>query len=232
MNDIHRIGGWSAILYGIAFLVAFGLFIPTYTAMPAEALEPGNFAALLAAFDSLAPAQRSALALGFALETVAVMLMFPAFLAVHGATKDKSEARAALALGMAALGIPFFMLSLSSGFSLLQLSDGFGTAGDVAQAARAAAYGDAELLSLHLQRIFVVFFVWAAVLWFGLMRESLFARWVRWVGLGAGVFGVISTVGSAIIPALGPITVVALLLLIAWFVGLGVSLLRSGRGEG
>ena len=231
MNDIKRIGGWSAILYGIAMLVAFALFVPIFTAMPAEAMEPANYTARLAAIDSLAPAQRSAFALGFALETVAVVLMFPVFLALHGEAKKKSEARAALALGMAALGIPFFMLGRSSGFSLLQGSDGFRAAGEVVQAARAAAYANAEQLSLHLERVFYLFFGWSAVLWFGLTRASLFARWVPWVGLGAGLVGVIAAVGGVVVPTLEFLTLLADILLIVWFVGLGVSLLRSGRGR-
>lgn len=228
MNDIRRLGGWSALLHGIAFLIAFALFIPTFTAMPAEAMEPGNYPALLAAFDNLGPAQRGALALGFSLQTVGAPLMFPAFLAVYGKTRKTSEFRAALAAGMAALGIPFLFLVFSSGFTLLELSEGFGAADAADQAARAAAYASTEFLSLYAGRIFYLFFVWPAVLWLGLMRRPSFTPWLRWVGLGAGLFGVISAVGSALVPALGPITALVDLLLIGWFVGLGISLLRSG----
>lgn len=229
MNDLQRIGGWSAVLLGMAVLVAFGLFIPTLAAMPAEAMEPENFAAILAAFDSLGPAQRAAVALGFGLEIVAWILMFPALLAVHGATKNKSAGRAALAVGMAALGIPFFIFAVFQSFALMQLSDGFGSAGEVGQATRATAYGYAQELSLTSERVFWLFFAWSAALWFGLMRNTVFPRWLAWVGLAAAVVGVISMVGGLVVATLEMISPLGLLLLVVWFIGLGISLLRSSR---
>ncbi len=229
MNDIERIGGWSAILLGIAILVAIGLFIPTYAAMPADAMQPANLQARLAAMDSLGPPQRATLALGFALEVVAGVLMFPALLAVHGATKDKSQGRAVLALGMAAVGIAFLILGFSLGLSLLQLSDGFAGAGEVAQAACVTTYRYTEELGLQLERLFWLFFVWSAILWFGLMRDTVFPRWLAWVGLGAALVGVIGILGGVVVPTLDFISPLALLLLVVWFVGAGVRLLRSGR---
>jgi len=229
MNDLRRIGGWSAILFGIVVVVAFGLETQTFFAMPADAMQPANSAGRLAVVGGMAPAQRSMLALGFGLETIAGLLMLPALLAVHAETKNESEARAALALGMATLGIPFFMLSHFSGFSLVQMSDGFGSAGEVVQAARAAAYGYAERLSTIYEPVFWLFFAWSAVLWLGPMRGRLFPRWLAWVGLGAALLGVIGTVGGVVVPELEYIAPLALLVLVVWFIGLGASLLRSSR---
>lgn len=229
MNDLQRIGGWSALLFGIAVIVAFGLYIPTFAAMPPDAMQPANSAGRLAVVGGMAPAQRAGLALGFGLETVAGLLMFPALLAVHAETKTEFESRAALALGMATLGIPFFMLSHFSGFSLVQLSEGFGSAGEVVQAARSAAYGYAERLSTVYEPVFWLFFTWSAVLWLGLMRDRLFLRRLAWVGLGAALLGVIGTVGGVVVPELEYISPLALIVLVVWFVGLGVSLLRSSR---
>lgn len=230
MNDLKRIGGWSALLFGIAVLVAFGLFIPTFSAMPADAMQPANYAGRLAIVGGMTPAQRAGLALGFGLETVAGLLMFLALLAVHAETKNESEARAALALGMATLGIPFFMLAHFSGFSLVQLSDGFSSASEVVGAARSAAYGYAERLSTVYEPVFWFFFAWPAVLWLGLMRDRLFPRWLAWVGLGAALLGVISTVGGVVVPELEYLSPMALIVLVVWFIGLGVTLLRSSRG--
>lgn len=230
MNDLKRIGGWSAILFGIAVVVAFGLQTQTLLAMPADAMQPANFAARLAVVGGMAPAERVTLALGFGLVTIAGLLIFPALLAVYTETKNEFGTRAMLALGMATLGIPFFMLFHFSGFSPVQLSDGLGSAGEVVQAARAAAYGYAEGLSRVYEPVFWLFFAWSAVLWLGLMRGRLFPRWLPWVGLGAGLLGVMGTVGSVVVFELEYLSPLALLVLVAWFIGLGVSLLRSGRG--
>ncbi|HLC02733.1 MAG TPA: DUF4386 family protein [Anaerolineales bacterium] len=232
MNDLKRIGGWSAILFGIAVVVAFGLFIPTFSAMPADAMQIENSAGRLAVVGGMTSAQRAGLALGFAFETLAGILMFPALLALHAEAKNESEARSTLALGMAALGIPFFMLSHFSGFSLVQMSNGFGSAGEVVQAARAAAYGYAERLSTVYEPVFWLFFAWSAVLWLGLMSSGLFPRWLAWVGLAAALLGVIGTVGGVVVPVLEFLSPMALLVLVVWFIGLGVWLLRSGRGAG
>jgi hypothetical protein len=230
MNDTRRIGGWSAVLFGVVLLVAFGLFIPTFATMPADAMQPSNFAGRLATMGGMAPTQRAALALGFGLEMLAGLFMFPALLAVHGATRSQSDARATLALGMGTLGIPFFILARFSGFSLLQLSDGFISAGEVVQVARAAAYANAERPSGIYEAVFWLFFAWSPVIWFRLMRDNLFPRWLPWVGLGAALMGVISTVGGQLVPGLEIASPLAALVLVAWYVGLGVSLLRSGRG--
>jgi len=72
MNDLKRIGGWSAILFGIAVVVAFGLEIPTFVAMPADAMQIENSAGRLAVVDGMAPAQRTMLALGFGFETITI----------------------------------------------------------------------------------------------------------------------------------------------------------------
>ncbi len=225
MNDFQRIGGWCAILFGIAVVVAFSLEIPTLAAMPADAMQIENSAGRLAVVGGMTSAQRAGLALGFAFETLAGILMFPALLALHAEAKNESEARSTLALGMAALGIPFFMLSHFSGFSLVQMSNGFGSAGEVVQAARAAAYGYAERLSTVYEPVFWLFFAWSA----GVMRDRLFPRWLAWVGLGAALLGVIGTVGGVVVPVLEFLSPMALLVLVVWFIGLGVSLLRSGR---
>jgi hypothetical protein len=47
--------------------------------------------------------------------------------------------------------------------------------------------------------------------------------------LGAGLLGVIGTVGGVVVPELEFLSPMALLVLVVWFVGLGVSLLRSSR---
>jgi len=230
MNDLKRIGGWSAILFGIAVVVAFGLEIPTFVAMPADAMLPANSAGRLAVVSGMAPAQRATLALGFGFETIAGLLIFPALLAVYTETKNEYGARGTLALGMATLGIPFFMLSHFSGFSLVQMSASFGSASEVVQAARASTYGYAERLSTIYEPVFWLFFASSAILWFGLMRGRLFPRWQAWVGLGAGLLGVIGTVGGVVVPGLEYLSPLALLVLVVWFIGLGVSLLRSSRG--
>jgi hypothetical protein len=229
MSDIRRIGGWSAVLIGIAVLVAWGLFLPTFFGMPPDAMQPMNFAARLTAVDGMVPAQRAALALGFGLEAMAGIFMFPALLAVFGATRIQSEGRAALATGMAALGIPFFILARFSGFSLVELSVGFSSASEVVQAAQAATHGSAERLNGIFEAVFWLFFAWSAVLWFRLMHD-FFPRWLAWVGLGAALLGVISTAGGRLVPGLEAASPLALLVLVVWYVGLGVSLLRSGRG--
>ncbi len=230
MNDLKRIGGWSAILFGIAVVVAFGLEIPTFVAMPADAMQMENSAGRLAVVDGMAPAQKTMLALGFGFETIAGLLIFPALLTVYTETKNEYGARALLALGMATLGIPFFMLSHFTGFSLVQMSAGFGSASEVVQAARAAAYGYAERLSTIYEPVFWLFFASSAILWFGLMRGRLFPRWLAWVGLGAGLLGVLATVGGVVVPELEYFAPLALLVLVVWFIGLGASLLRSSRG--
>lgn len=229
MNDSQRIAGWSAVLLGLSVIVAFGLLISTFMAMPAEAMEPANYALRLEVLGGRSPAQRAGVALGFGFQTLAGVLMFPALFGVYASTRKESEAGAVLALGMAALSIPFFLLLQLSGFSFVYLSAGFAGAAEGVQVARAEAQGYAERLSRVYEPIFWLFFTWATALWFGPMRRR-FAPWLAWLGLGVGLVGVISTVGGVLVPVLEYVAPMALLVLAVWFIGLGASLLRPGSG--
>ena len=227
MNNLQKVGGVSCILFAVALTLGLILITPPFAAMSPEAMQADNVAARLAYIASVSRAQSQLLWIGFALEVIAGGLLFAPLLALFATFKEQHYGRAALALGLGTLGIPFFIISHLPRFSLLQAAQGYAHLDVMQKAARAAAYGYAEGSSAVSEPIFWAFLAAALIILAPTMRHARFAARSSWVGVAAGVLGLISTVGALTIPALGFVSVLSLVLLVIWSVGTGLALVRS-----
>ena len=75
--------------------------------------------------------------------------------------------------------------------------------------------------------MFWLFFTGAALVYLSVMQHSGFSRWLPWLGVSAGVLGLFTNVGTYFVALLGAASVLALFLLIVWFMGIGISLYRA-----
>ena len=227
MSNLQKTGGYSAIAFAILLVIGLILIIPPFTTMSPDAADPANFAARLAFAAALSQMQRLTLAVGFALEVGAPVAIFPAVLALYLRATSQQKEQALLAGGLMTLAIPFFITEHLPRFSLLILSADFSRLSAIDQAGRAGAYAYAEGLSINAEIVFWLFFTCAAIAYLPIMRGSGFGRWLPWLGVFTGAIGLITNVGTYFAAALGAASVLALLLLIVVFFGLGVSLVRA-----
>ena len=90
-----------------------------------------------------------------------------------------------------------------------------------------ASSSDADLLAIVEQTLNTAGFVLVSVSFacFGVAMVRGFSRWLGWVGLAAGVC---TAVGQ--LPGLDAVFLLANLTFVAWYVGLAITLQRSGPG--
>ena len=150
---------------------------------------------------------------------------------------------AAVALALISLfdlfTIPALHLRLHAGHpALILLATGTAAVGDLLGVlgrlvqgaevpAALASSSDADLLAIVEQTLNTAGFVLVSVSFacFGVAMLRGFSRWLGWVGLAAGVC---TAVGQ--LPGLDAVFLLANLTFVAWYVGLAITLQRSGPG--
>jgi len=227
MNDLQKAGGLSAILFGTLFLIALVLITPPFASMPPDALEATNSQGRLAYIAALPQAQFTILTIGFGLEILAPLFMFPALAALYTKFKDTHYSHAVLASGIGALGIPFLIISHLPRFSLLDLARRYAVAAEAGRTALGAAYAYAEGLSLIAETVFWLFMGTALLVYAYAMWRAAFPRWLAIFSCVLAIVALLSAIVSVAWPDLGFLSLIALVLLIAWSLGTGITLFRS-----
>lgn len=226
MNNLQRIGGLSAVVFGIALLAATALLIPPFASMSPEAFQAGNAAARLAFAGSLGAGARALTVTAFTLQTLASPLILPAWLALYILLRGARPVQALLALVFSGLGVIFLLVMYMTGFVFLTMSTGFETAGPVEQSARAAAYLAQERFAAVSEAVSWWFFGIGIVLFALAMGRAGLPRWLVVFGGSVGALGAIAAVGTLVASEPPPLLAVPGLLLNVWAIAIGVALYR------
>src|SRR3990172_9026462 len=100
MDNLNRIGGLSALLFGLLKIVGIALSTIAFASAPAEVFEPTHVEARLAFVASMPQTQRLSLTVGSNLEMLAAVLIVPPLMALYALLKDEHSTKALLAAGL------------------------------------------------------------------------------------------------------------------------------------
>ncbi len=226
MNNLQRIGGLSAVLFGVTLLAATILLVPPFVNMPPDAYQAENVTARLAFAASLGTGARAMTVTGFALQILAAPLILPALLALYTLLRGSQPVHALLALACSALGPIFLLLMYMGGFVFLATATGFGAAGPEEQVARAAAYAAHERFSAVSEAVSWWFFGIGLVLFAFAMRRAGFPRWLVLFGGILGALGALAALGTLVASQPVPLLALPGLLLNIWAIAIGIALYR------
>jgi hypothetical protein len=227
MNNIQKIGGLSAILFGIIIFASFVLITLPIVSMPPEAMETTNVEARLVFASSLPENQRLMLTVGFGLEVLVALFIFPVLLALYAKLKSVSDSHAIIAAGLGTISIPFFVIEHLPRFSFLGLSARYAVAGATERTSLVATYAHTESLGLVAESVFWLFFGVALALYAMAMLRAAFPRWLAIFGLLIAFVAMVGAIGSVAIIELSFLEFAALILLSVWFIGIGIKLYRE-----
>ena len=227
MNNLNRIGGLSALLFGLLKIVGLALSTIAFASAPSEVFGPTNVEARLAFVASMPQAQRLSFIVGSNLEMLAVVFLVPPLMALYAMLKSEHSTNALLAAGLGLVGIPFLMLFQVERFPLLDLGALYGLADSAGKASLTAMHTVREYYTLILERIFLLFFGPALFLYSRALLRADFARPLAFFGAAMGVVATVGAIGPAISLRLEFMPGIASLLLIAWHFWLGLVLFRQ-----
>lgn len=223
---MHRVGGVSALVLGIAYVITIGLYASVGAPPNAEGGE-----AWLAYGAGKTTAWWAILALSVLTDVLFVPVVFSLYLALRGV------GRGAMALAVAFV-LLFVVLDLAVTWpnyaALISLSDGHGASTGAPRAAdvAAATYASAVLGS----RLFAVYAILVPSM--GILVASLvmlhgtLGRIAAYVGVLTGILGIVSVVGPLFWNPLGDAVILTSLFTIAWVLLVGYRLRRLGQPTG
>ena len=225
MYSLHKIGGLSGVLAGVAFIVATAAVIPVYVSAPSEALQPGNAEATLVFTATLSEAQRFAFRTLLSLQILSAVFMIPMLLALYSVLKDVRRFYALVGSGIAAVGIPFSILDALLGFPFIgPLSERFGVATAAERVALVAVQRFSQGLSQVSLALFWLLLGTAIVVFAFSMWRNVFPRWVAWLGLVTGVVMIIGTILSITVNQF--FSLLQVMSFVIWAIAVGVTLYR------
>jgi hypothetical protein len=221
---ICLVGGISALVLGIGYLVTILVMIAYAGGFP-----PLGTEARLAFFAEHAAGWWAATGLMVFTD----LLYVPIFLALYQVLKGINKYLMLLALACAVL---FVVLDLAITWtaysSLVILGESYAGATSNAQRAiivAAAGYPSAVIDS-PLSGIYAIFFPALGLLFASLvMRKGIFSKTTTYLGLIAGISGILAAVGPIIVGALDMAQYINSLLATFWYLVVGWSLYRLGQ---
>jgi len=218
---LYRAGGVSALVFGIAYLVIIGLYVPI--GAPASGAE--------ARLAYVAGNTRTWWAI-LGLSVLTDFLLVPVALALYLALKGVN--RSAMLLATACFGL-FIVLDLAITWTnyetLITLSGKYAAAANDAQKAAivAAAVGPSAVLGSRLLFVYNSLTLAVGILVDGfVMLTGIFSRSTAFLGLATGVLGIISVVGPFFVSALSLTIIVTSILTTVWVLFVGYRLYRLG----
>ena len=227
MNNIQKIGGVCAILFGIVVFASFLMITLPISSMPPEAMQATNVDARLAFAASLPESQRLMLTVGFGLELLVALFIFPIWLALYDRLKNVCESYITIAAGLGAISIPFFIIEHLPRFSWLDLSSRYSAANATERTGLVTTYAHFEILGLVAESVFWLFFGVALAIYAVVMLQAAFPRWLAASGLIIAFLGLVGASGSVAVPELGLLEFASLILLSAWLIVTGTRLYRE-----
>jgi hypothetical protein len=213
----QRAGGLAALYLAVAYLIAMPYFLlvvdyPSVT-------DPLKKVALLADH------RGSLYAMHLITYVVFGLVLAVLALALHDRLKDRMPATMRVAT---AVGLVWAVILVASG---LVFNSGMGTVAELYHshpAQAVAAWQAIEPVTEGLSGVDgeILGGLWVLLVSWVALRTGGLSKMLTWLGLGVGAVGILS-----VVPALKDAAIVFGLLQIVWLVGLGIALLRTGKGR-
>jgi hypothetical protein len=219
---LYRVGGMSAIVLGIAYIIIIALYVPM-------GARPTGAEAWLTYIAGHTTAWWAILGLSVLTD----FLLVPVALALYLALKRIS--RNVMLLATACVGL-FVVLDLAITWtnyaSLITLSGHYAAATGDAQRAvlvTAAIYPSAVLES-NLLFVYNTLTLSVGILMTGfVMLKGIFSKVTAYLGVATGIFGIVAVVGPFFVSSLDVTIIFASLLTMVWVLFVGYRLYRLGR---
>jgi hypothetical protein len=237
-NGLYKIGGAAALICALMYLITLGIYIPAYRAGP----PPGTVLEWFTLFQT--HPLTGLFFLGLA-DIVIMILWGPMSLALYAALKQCNKTWAMIATTFVFVGMAVY-LATNTAFSMLSLSHQYAAATTEAEKSIVLAAGQAMLAVSEgtggqytgMSLAWLAGLIISAVM----LRSKDFSKATAWVGiLGLGLllasmpFAGYTTTGptAAIESAIIAVTYIGGgLLSLAWYVLVGLRLLKLGQLEG
>lgn len=218
-RELYRIGGVSALVATIAYIVAAVLDFAV------SAVPTSGGAAML----RYIAAHRMVYIIEQVLWLAPSIFLTLVFLSLYPALKPLNRSYAAIG---AVLGIVSWAVTLArpatggGAPALVRLSDQYAAAATDAQRAALAAAADGFIALNYVPTVLGVLETSSVLIVSLLMLRGVFRRSVAYLGIATGILGIVC---ESLKPDLGPGYVVYGLLLLVWLIAIGVELLRLAR---
>ena len=221
---IYRVGGLSAIVLGIGYLLTFPVVIVYAGGFPLPGAE-----AKLVFFAEHASDWWAATALMVFTD----LLYVPVFLALYQALKGINKYMMLLALACEGLFVALDLAITWTAYSSLTALGGVYAAAtsDAQRASIVAAAGypsaitDSPLLGIYIGFIPAVGLLLASLV----MRKGIFSKTLAYMGVIAGVCGMLAGIGPIFLGALDTVQYISAGLAMIWFFFVGLKLYKLGQ---
>jgi fumarate reductase subunit D len=238
-RGLYTIGGAAALICALMYLITLGVYVPANLASP----PPETVLEWFTVFEDSPITGLFFLGLG---DIVIMILWGPMALALDAALKRSNRTWSMIATSFVFVGMAVF-LATNTAFSMLSLSQEYALAATEAEKSILLAAGQAMLtVSRGTGALYTGMpLVWLAgvIISVVMLRSEAFSRATAWVGiLGLGLL-VVGILGGGHYTSTGESTavqsaIVAVqyigggLLSLAWYILVGLRLLKIGRTEG
>jgi hypothetical protein len=219
---LYRVGGISALLLSLGYIITIPLYV--YVGAP-----PHEAEAWLTYLTGKTTEWWAILALSVLTDLLFIPLALALYLALKGVNRN------VMLLATALVGL-FVVLDLAVTWSnyaaLITLGERYaGATTDIQRAAYvAAAQYPSAVLASTLEGVYSILVLSLGILLIGLiMRKGIFGKGTAYVGMVAGLLGIVSVVGPFVLPALSGAIIVASILTAIWVLLVGFGLLRLGQ---
>ena len=219
---LYRVGGLSAILFGIAYIVIIGLYVPM-------GARPSGAEAQLRYIAGNTTSWWAILGLSVLTDFLLVPVALALYLALKGINRNM------MLMATAGMGL-FVVLDLAITWtnyaSLITLSGNYAAAANDAQRAVvvAAAVYPSTVLESNLLFVYNTLTLAVGILMTGLvMLKGIFSKSTAYLGLLTGILGIVSVVGSLFVSSLSLTIIIASVLTTVWVLFVGYRLYRLGQ---
>lgn len=220
---LYRVGGISAIAFGVAYIIIIALYVPM-------GAKPSGAEAWLAHIARNTTAWWAILGLSVLTDLLLVPVALSLYLALKGINKN------ALLVATACVGL-FVVLDLTLTWtnyaSLITLSSNYAAATSDAQRAVfiAAAIYPSSVVDSNLLFVYNSLTLAVGILMTGLvMLKGVFNKSTAYLGLVIGILGIVSVVSSFFASSVSSVTIILTsILLIVWPMFVGYRLYRLGQ---
>ncbi len=219
---LYRLGGISALVLGVAYIITIALYVPV-------GVPPSGAEARLTYLAGNTTIWWGILGLSVLTDFLFVPVALALYLALHRINRN------AMLLATACVGL-FVVLDLAvtwtSYASLISLSGTYAAATNDAQRAAvvAAATYPSAVVESSLLGVYVILVPAVGILVTGLvMLKGVFSKSTAYVGLASGILGIVSVAGPVFVSALGVTVIIASVLIAVWALLVGYRLYRLGQ---
>lgn len=221
-KGMYRLGGLSAFLLVVGYLILIALFVPVYP-------PPSDGQAMLEYLDGKTTVWWAIIGVSALTDILYAAIAFSLYLALKGINRDAM---------LVATGFKWLFVVLELAISwpiyagLISLSGSYAEAATVAQReayAATASYATGVLDSTVLA-VYTIVFPAIGTLLIGLvMRKGVFSKTTAYLGVVGGILGIVSVVEPLFVDALKPTIIFASLLYTVWYLLVGFRLYRLGQ---